>query len=139
MQQGDVLQFQTDDNGDISVESGIVEMTGGLDTAVYLSLFGGNEDDDGRNENNKNWWGNLSELEESRQYRSRTQYLLRSIPATSSNLLRIEQAVKADLSWLSNEEITVTATIPGINRVRIQIEINADQTTEYILNWEAAQ
>ena len=47
-QQGDVLLFQTVDDGEINIENGVVEMSGGLETAAYLSLYGGNEDDDGR-------------------------------------------------------------------------------------------
>ena len=39
MQDGDVLLFQTKDDGDISITDGIVQMTQGLETAVYLSLF----------------------------------------------------------------------------------------------------
>ena len=48
VQQGDVLLFQTIDDGNVEVINGIITMSGGLDTAAYLSLFGGNEEDDGR-------------------------------------------------------------------------------------------
>jgi len=58
-QQGDVKLFQTTDDGDIYVVNGIVEMSGGLETSAYLSLFGGNEDDDGSDGSPFSWWANL--------------------------------------------------------------------------------
>ena len=88
-QQGDVSLRQTDDGGEITVVNGVVEMSGGLETAVYLSLFGGNEDDDGRADNPQTWWGNLAENEPERQYRSETQHLLQALPATTGTLIRV--------------------------------------------------
>ncbi len=143
-QQGDVLLFQTNDNGDINVEAGIVEFSGRLGTSVYLSLFGGNEDDDGRAANDLTWWGNIDETEPDRKYRSETQNLLRSLPAVSRNLLRIQDAALRDLQWLLDQNvassINVVATIPGINRVNIEIRIEAvgeETQFEFTENWKA--
>ena len=143
-QQGDVLLFQTDNDGDIVAEGGLVEMTGGLETAAYLSLFGGNEDDDGREDNPGTWWGNTLESLPERQYRGETQYLLRSLPAIPANLLRLEEAAKRDLSWFVSvgaaTSITARASMPGVNRVRLLIIIEARGTvtqTEYLENWRA--
>lgn len=143
-QQGDVLLFQTDDDGDIVVELGIVEFSGGLGTAAYLSLFGGNEDDDGRAANNLTWWGNIDEIEPDRKYRSETQNLLRSIPAVSRNLLRIQDAALRDLQWMLDRDvassINVVATIPGLNRVDIEIRIEAvgeETRFKFTENWKA--
>ena len=47
IQQGDVKLIQTNDDGDINIINGVTEMSGGLETTVYLALFGGNEDDNG--------------------------------------------------------------------------------------------
>lgn len=144
-QQGDVLLFQTDDDGDIIVTDGIVEMSGGLETAAYLSFFGGNEDDDGRDGNEFEWWGNLLEVEDAPKYRSETQNLLQSIPATSSNLLRIDDATRRDLQWFIDvraaSEVTSETTMPGLNRVTIMAEINAfGEESEFTFaeNWKAS-
>ena len=51
-QEGDVLLFQTNDEGDIESIDGVVTMSGGLETMFYLSIFGGNEDDDATSGNN---------------------------------------------------------------------------------------
>lgn len=139
-QQGDIKLFQTDDDGEISVAGGVVAMNGGLETMAYLCLFGGNQDDDGADGNPRTWWGNLAENETERHYRSETQYLLRSIPATSANLRRIEDAVRRDLkSFLTAgiaTEIEVSVTVPELNRVKINIDIN-QENFEFVENWRA--
>lgn len=144
-QQGDILLFQTDDDGDIIVEGGVVEMTGGFETAAYVSLFGGNEDDDGRDDNEFKWWGNLGVTDPAERYVSETQNLLQALAATSANLRRVEDAAKRDLQWFLDKNIassvTVEATIPGINRLKliVNIEANGEESQfEFVENWKAA-
>jgi phage gp46-like protein len=141
----DVLLFQTNDNGEVEIESGLVTLTPGLDTAAYLSLFGGNWKDDGSQNNRQTWWGNLGEQDPSRRYRSETQYLLGTIPATSRNLRRVEDAAARDLQWLLDESIasslTVSASLIGLNRVKIEITIRAEGDEaqfDYTENWRAS-
>ncbi|MCH9837702.1 phage GP46 family protein [bacterium] len=140
-QQGDVLLEQTNDNGEITVEGGVVSMAGGLQTAAYLSLFGGNEQDDGRPDNALQWWGNLSETQAENQYRSRLQYLLRSIPSIPANLRRLEDAADADLAWMvetgAARTVSVAASMPALNRVRLVVTVNGGQDLTYIENWKA--
>lgn len=129
MQEGDVKLFQTNDDGEISVVNGVTEMSGGLETAAYLSMFGGNEQDDGLNES-ATWWGNIGEQDPDFQYKSETQFLLKSIPATTGNLLRIEEAARRDLEWMLNKAVAssveINIGIPALNRVYIGIAIQAD-------------
>ena len=145
-QQGDILLFQTVDDGDINVSGGLVEMSGGLDTAAYLSLFGGNEDDDGRKNSSETWWANLNETETTRRYRSETQNLLQAIPAVPANLRRIEDAVRRDLAWMLNtntaSSVAVAATMPGLNKVAIAVTIEAigeESSFEFVENWKAGK
>lgn len=123
----DVLLRQTNDGGDITIEGGLLLMSEGLETAAYLSLFGGNEDDPAETDTALQWWGNLLEAEPARAYRSETQHLVKSLPAIPLNLRRIEQAAARDLQWMLDTElaqrITIEATIPAVNRVRLGIEI----------------
>ena len=144
MQEGDVKLFQTDDDGNITVESGVVEMSGGLETAAYLSLFGGNEDDDGRADNTANWWANLAEIDPTHQYHSETQNLLQALAATTGNLRRIEDAAGRDLAWFVDSgvasSVSVFAGIPGINRIKLTIDIEAlgqESSFEFVENWKA--
>lgn len=143
-QQGDVSLFQTDDDGNITVEGGIVTMSGGLETSAYLSLFGGNEDDDGRADNQANWWANIDEVDPAREYHSETQNLLQALPATTGNLRRIEDAANRDLAWFITNKVassvTVVASIPGINRIKLTIDIEAqgeETSFEFVENWKA--
>lgn len=145
MQQGDVLLTQTNDDGEITVVNGLVEMTGGFETAAYLSLFGGNEDDDGSEGNVKTWWANLNEVDPVSRYVSETQNLLQALAATSSNLLRIEEAVKRDLQWFLDRNIAssveVNASIPDLNRIQITVTIEVigeESQFTFVENWKAA-
>ena len=144
-QEGDVKLFQTLDDGNISVVNGVTEMTPGLEVAAYTALFGGNVDDDGRDKNPNNWWGNLSEVDLTKQYRSETQFLLESIPATSGNLQKMQEAAKRDLQFFKDikaaNTVDVFATIPGLNKLnlRIVIEANGIETEfNFTENWKAS-
>jgi len=141
-QQGDVFLFQQQDDGDIAVAEGIIEMRGSLETAAYLSLFGGNQDDSGDEGSSQNWWGNLIENEPSKQYRSRTQHILRAGEIDTSQLRAIEEAVRLDLKWFLDDsivtELTVTVTIPELNTVSIEIILNVfgeETTITFVQVW----
>ncbi len=145
-QEGDVLLFQSNNGGEITVESGFVQMSPGIETSVYLSLFGGNEEDDAGQDTTFTWWANIDEVDPVKEYRSETQYLLNKIAATSGNLLRIEEAARRDLTWLLEEkiasEITVVASIPSINRIKLVIDITVGEqlsTIEIQAKWRDSQ
>lgn len=146
MQQGDVVLFQTTDDGEITVEDGLVEMSGGLETAAYLSLFGGNEDDDSSQDNPFGWWGNIDAETEARSYVSRTQNILQSLPLSSANLRRVEDAATADLQWFLSEgvasSVSVAVSVPGLNKIAfvISIEANGEESSfTFTENWKASK
>jgi phage gp46-like protein len=123
----DVLLRSGPDGGEVTVEAGLFLMSEGLETAVYLSLYGGNEQDPGDSDSREQWWGNIGETIPARIYRSETQYLLRSLPAIPANLRRIEQAAARDLQWTLDEGVAssldVAASIPALNRVVIEVNV----------------
>jgi len=137
----DVLLFQTNDDGDITIEDGLVELTDDFRTAAYLSLFGGNEDDDGRDDNPLTWWANLNEIDPASKYVSETEFLLQSLPVTTSNLLRLEDAAIRDLSVFVDigtvKELTVEVSLIDINKLKYVINLNGDETVTFIQNWKA--
>lgn len=141
VQEGDILLYQTSDDGDIIVTDGLIEMSGGLQTAAYLSLFGGNEADDGLAGNPLTWWGNSLENVKANKQVSETQHLLASLAVTSSNLLRVEDAARRDLAWFKDTgvatEITVSASILGLNVLKLTIDID-QQRLEFVENWRSA-
>ena len=129
----DIRLFQTVNGGEITVENGAPQMTDGLDTAAYLSLFGGNENDSGlTGDDARQWWGNLSETEPANCYRSATQYLLRTLPLIPANLQRIEEAAQSDLAWMTDSfatDLAVSATMPGPKRIDLDCAITIDGKT----------
>ncbi len=132
----DVLLFQTPDDGDVSIDGGEFQLTDGLETAVYLSLFGGNWQDDGAEGNPLQWWGNSGVVDPDQRQRSRTQYLLQSLPATSGNLKRVEDAAVADLAWLPDQyAVTISTSMPARNKVQFVVQIN-DTTVTLLEDWE---
>jgi len=142
---GDVLLQQTNDGGDITFVNRAISLTDGFEVAAYLSLFGGNEDDDGSPSSVLGWWGNLIESEDRFKLISRTQYLLRSIPITVPNVLRLQRAAEADLVWFVTSAIasrvTVSVTVVGLNRVQFAVTIVAvggGHTFNFTENWKAA-
>lgn len=144
-QQGDVLLFQTADGGDIVVEGGAVQMSGGLETAAYLSLFGGNEDDPGQFNTTETWWGNIDESDPAKQYRSETQNLLQALPATARNLRRVEEAAGRDLAWMTTSgaasAVSAVASIPALNTIQLTVSIVAigeEKTFTFSENWKSA-
>ena len=144
IQQGDVILSQSADGGDITVENGAVEMSGGLESSVYLSLFGGNEDDEALNDKKYQWWGNIDESDSAKTYRSRTQHLLQSIPSTSANRKKIEDAVNQDLQWMLDSgvasNLSIFISIISANAVKISIGITAvgdEILFKFSQNWKA--
>jgi phage gp46-like protein len=144
-QEGDVLIFQTNDEGDINVEDGLVEMSGGLESMMYLSLFGGNEEDSGQDATaHLQYWGNFNENLPERQYRSETQFELKRLAVSSASLRPIELAAKRDLNDFVQQgiadEVTVVASIPGLNKIKISTDIIKDGTIQdsfdFIENWK---
>lgn len=123
----DVLLRQTSDGGNITIQGGLLLLAEGLETAAYLSLFGGNEDDPAEADTSLAWWGNLLDAEPERAYRSETQYLVRALPAIPANLRRIEQAAGRDLKWMVDtgaaRSVTAEARIPALNRVSLALVI----------------
>lgn len=140
--EGDLLLYATEDGGEINVTNDFFEMTGGFDTAIYFTLFGGNELDDGTESTKKfQYWGNLIDKDNpERQLTSRTQNIIKGLPATSSNLLKLEEAIRLDMQWFKDEKIidmlNITTSIPSKNRVTILIEGLKNKTQLFNLKYE---
>jgi len=127
----DVQLFQTNEGGDVQVVSGDLLLTDGIESAAYLSLFGGDEDDDGTDATEpKQWWGNCDEPVAERAYRSELQAALKTVPLIAANLLRFEEAASRDLAWFTSTGVAtfvaVRATMPSLGAVMITGAIEVD-------------
>ena len=128
----DVLLYEAADGGEINVNDGAVQMSGGLETAAYLSLFGGT-----------GWWADIDEEVDSRKMTATTQAALETLNPTSGNLRRIEDAAKSDLAWFVSDgaasSVDALATIPELNQVKLTITITAEgKESEFVFveNWK---
>lgn len=143
-QQGDVFLQHTLDGGEVAIKEGLLQMTGGLPTAVYLSLFGGNDDDNALADSTATWWGNVDEKEKDSQYRSLTQFNLNGLPATPASLRQVEAAARQDLAWLLDRRIVsridVEAGMPQRNYIKLTVTIEArgvEESFEFVECWKA--
>jgi phage gp46-like protein len=112
--EGDLLLESTPDGGDIRIDNGLFVGDQTFNTAVYLSLFGGNKDDPGKVKNNKTWWGNLIPgTQEDEKMVSRFQAIITAIPMTTKNILEANNAAELDLKWIVDEGIADKVTASG--------------------------
>lgn len=132
----DVYLFDTPDGGDLMQD---LEIRDGLETSVYLSLFGGNVKDDGSQDNPFGWWGNVGETVDAKKYVSETAYLLINEPPTPKNLRRIEDAAVRDLTWMISEGVTETirvqASMPALNTVKLRVFAEGIDPLEFRSSW----
>jgi len=126
--QGDLLLFSTNDGGEIEfTENNCFQNDTGFETAIYLSLFGGNYNDNGTEATkNESWWGNnLENNNPERKLVSRFQNISRGLPLTPGNLLILKDAIKEDLQWFIDEKIIdileINLSIPSKNRLLSEI------------------
>ena len=147
--QGDVLLLSTPDGGDLKIENNFVVGTGGFETATYLTLFGGNKEDNGTSATiKKSWWGNqLDNNEPNKKLSSRTQNFMLSNPATPGNLTKIIENANLDMAWFIDEgicdTIEIQGRIPEPDKLELSIRSlkNGDLVADFkfIENWKAAE
>lgn len=129
----DVMMFHGADGGEVTIEGGQILLRDGPETAVYLSLFGGDERDRGTPDTiSKTWWGNRGESDAERRYRSETAALLATAPITTSSARAIESAATRDLAWMTSgasayaETVAAVVTLPARNQIRLRVDVQID-------------
>lgn len=130
----DLLMLQTVDGGEIEIVNGREMLTTtGLETAGYLSLFGGNLDDAGGEADIANqWWANFSEPDPAAVMRSETAALLQSLPLVPANLKLLQEAAGRDLAWFKDrgiaQEIAIRVSLPARNTLKVEVLLTIDGT-----------
>lgn len=146
--EGDMDVCTTADGGDVTIQDGLFVCDRGFRTAIYLSLFGGNESDDGKNTANKSWWGNMiSGTKLAEKYVSRFQNIITSLPMSTKNIKLAEDAALIDLDWIKTEGIAdlieSSGSVSGKNIFCLIVRLKKKGIllfeNEYRLNWEAVQ
>ncbi len=125
----DVLIIETLNGGDIVKKGNDVTTAAGWENMPYLAMFGGNvrQSTPSRRvegELNFDFWGNAYEPDPVVQMNSQTERTLMTTALTSTGRVVIENAVKADLAFMSEfADVTVAVSIVSDDRVQIDIAI----------------
>jgi phage gp46-like protein len=144
--EGDLLLEDTPDGGDIKIENDLFVSDMSFNTAVYLSLFGGNKNDNGKVKNKFTWWGNtLAGISESEKLISRFQSIIFGLPMTTKNIQSAENAASLDLKWVVDEGIGDKRIIFGqaVTRNKFALTVNILSKKEsvykntFTLLWQA--
>ena len=143
---GDVLLICTPDGGDIVVEDGLVKDCRNFDTAVYLSLFGGNKNNlNGRPK--ETWWANLvAGTKRNEWMQSEFGAMVTGLPLTSGNLRKASDAASRDLNWIKSDagadSVSSSLSAKGSNRVKLEVEVMQDKQKagggSYEFQWQEA-
>jgi phage gp46-like protein len=144
--EGDILLQATGDGGEIDITDGLIACDRGFSTAVYVSLFGGNEEDDGKVENDKTYWGNLIPGAKANEKDiSRFQNIIKALPMSVKNIKLAIGAAALDLAWMKDtgiaDEILISSSVDIKNTLNLIVKVNKDGTTlsksEFSIHWEA--
>lgn len=127
----DLAIGEADGNGgDLAMKGNDLAVVYGNENQIYLALFGGNVEQDTpaliTNAQTFDWWGNtlLFGNNRARQFNSKTERTLNEVSLNSSGRIKIESAVKDDLSYLRElgADVTVNVEIIATNTVKIFIK-----------------
>lgn len=130
---GDLLLYQTDDGGEISVSNGEPVMDGGFQSSAYLSIAVIEEE--------SNWMNEY--LTEIQQLNSQYLSFIKGNSKTAENILKAEKLAYLDFKWMLDlkavDEIIVAITSTGVERVKLTLQILANgdtiETNEFEINW----
>ncbi len=149
MFEGDLLIECTKDGGDIVIHDNFFQSTQSLETAIYLSLFGGNYGNNGTEATTNNvWWGDQLSTNEPNEYLvSKTQNIIWGESAHPTHIRKLELSIQDDLAWMVSSGIAksteVLVSIPTRNRINIEIRVVMpnNTSTTYILeeNWKGGE
>lgn len=146
----DFSVYESGSGGDLILKGNDLSTTTSWYNMPYIALFGGNvaqltptERPDG--EQQFDFWGNtlLFANTPEIQYNSRTEKILNETPLNSAGRVRIEQAVKKDLDFMTQfADIEVEVTLTGVDRVRIDLqvtELENETSTIFTYLWDGAK
>jgi phage gp46-like protein len=134
----DINLYESGTGGEISISSNDLNLGESLFQQVYLALFGGNLEavtrgDELIGEERLDWWGNSLFLNDNpnKQFNSITEKTLQNVVLNSSGRLKIIQAVKEDLSYLSDLlDFSINVVFEEVNNIKIIINFTQKGTQE---------
>lgn len=126
----DLALVETGSGGDFQKVGNDLATVYGRENNVYIGLFGGNVEEstpmvDKKDRIANDYWANnlFYKNQPLKQYNSKTERTLNTTALNSAGRIKIENAVKDDLVFLTalGVEVRVNVTLPGINMVKIEV------------------
>lgn len=145
----DLLVIETKNGGDIVFNGNDFVTTQTFTNDPYFGCWGGNpkqetQENPQPNETNFDFWANSLIWNNDSQVwiNSRLEKLLTTIALTSASRLLIQRTVENDLEFMKEfAELNVLVTLPDVDKVKIQIEIQQPETltdTVFVFLWDSA-
>ena len=128
----DISIFESGDGGELNIINGDLVLSNTLYQHIYISLFGGNvnyptKGNEVKSQERLDYWANDLIFKDrfNKQYNSLTEQTINKVVINSSGRLKIENAVKQDLSYISNiVELSIDVVILDINRLSINLTLS---------------
>lgn len=133
----DIAIVESGGYGDFTLNGNDLAVFKGLENAIYLAMFGGNLEADTKPQRQKgvqafDYWGNtllFSQLPKA-QFNSLTERTLNNTELTSQGRVTIENAIKNDLSFLPN--LNVSVSIVSTDRINVSVRTILPNGTEAV-------
>lgn len=145
----DLQVRETGNGGDLNLVNNDLQVVDSFENMVYLGMFGGNTEASTSprliTEQGFDYWANTLVYPNAPglQFNSRTERTLNEVSLNSSGRLKIEQAVKSDLSFMESfAEVSVSVSVVSNDRVSIDVKLKRLdnlQERQYIYIWEAGE
>lgn len=144
----DIQLIETGNGGDFVKTSKDLSIIFGFQNMIYLGLFGGNVEASSptfrvESEQAFDFWGNSLVFKDNKslQFNSETERILNNVALNSSGRLRIEDAVKKDLEFMSEfANVVVSVSLLGLDKVEISILVvkpDNVQDVSFIYIWDS--
>ena len=135
MQTKDILLRETGNGGDFAVLSNDLVLSDTLYQQFYLAMFGGSLKANTKakyldNEERFDYWGNslIWPTQPNKQFNSETERTLKEVAINSFGRMKVLQAVKSDLAYLSNV-INFDIEVNLLNENKLSITITFTEKT----------
>lgn len=131
-QQGDILFFDDGIGGEINIENGIIEMTGGFETAFFLAVFGGDLP----------FWGNDVILDDETPLVSTFPDVIKKNVVSDNVRKDGEKAIEKDLAFLVDQKIADSVKVFGsiltVHSIKWDIQITKPSgDSKFQINWDS--
>ena len=146
----DLHIFESGDGGELALLSGDLVLADSLYQVIYIALFGGNKEastlgNEIQGSERFDYWANelIFKNKPNKQFNSETEKVLEQVTINSEGRLKIESAVKQDLTFLKKiVNLSINILILDSNKISINLKLESvrnqsDKALQFI--WDNAK